>query len=841
MSTTTSSSPPSILWPDSIPTSQAEGDGLPSAHQVEQLRLATLAPIGCFIGGPGTGKAMPIDWPILTPHGYKPMRDVVIGSEVIGSNGKSANVVGVYPQGMKPIYRVTFSDGSTAECCNEHLWFTATRRERKNARRRGLDPFGLGRVRTTEELAATLRSADDHANHYIPLVQPVEFAGNEVLPIDPYELGLLLGDGCLQPNAISISTPDAELVDAIAQTIPQSVSIRKRRGQRCPIYGIVGNSNAGNDVLDSLRSLGLAGKKSVEKFVPNTYKFTSSANRLALLQGLLDTDGHSDGHVVEYSTSSPLLAVDIVFLIESLGGTATTTWRECPAYMHKGERRFGKPNARVIVKLPAGIAPFRLTRKRDRYITRTKYQPCRYIVSVDLIGKKQAQCIAVDAPDNLYVSDRFVVTHNTHSLSFLLKQLIETHGEDAVAVCAPTGKAAVRATQSLQARGISIRASTIHQLLEIGRNGHDGGGWGFMRNRDNPLEQQFVIVDESSMIDTNLMADVLDACGTGTHILFVGDPYQLPPVGHGAPLRDMLAAGVPHGELTEVRRNAGRIVHACSDIKAGRPVTWSESVDLDSGENLRLVECGSTETANLVCDLLTQGVKGFHPVWQTQVIVGLNDRGSCSRTELNGRLQKLLNPDGVSHPKCKFWSGDKVICLKNTFLRPCVPTINGPMLPIQATDAGFYRDLNDKELQVYVANGEIGRVVAVGDGSCVCRFGESDTLVRVGAKRGKSDDDAGSEGGGGSDSDFDLGYAVTCHKCQGSESPCVIVVADDSAGAVATREWWYTAISRASKLCVVVGPRMVVAKQSAKQSLVKRKTFLRELIEASRQTHGASK
>lgn len=498
-------------------------------------------------------------------------------------------------------------------------------------------------------------------------------------------------------------------------------------------------------------------------------------------------------------------------------------------------------------------------------------------------------------------------TGKTHTLSFLLKSLIADHGVDSVAVCAPTGKAAVRATHALKSLGLGIRAVTIHQLLEIGRNGHDGGGWGFSRNRDHPLDKRFLIVDESSMIDTNLMADLLDACAGGVsvpaqeertikageaipprcrrcrrvlttpesvaigfgpecarrvdplsfgpvisetaredvvlpampavnspgcHVLFVGDPYQLPPVGHGAPLRDLLSAGVPHGELTEVRRNAGRIVHACKDIKSGKPMTWSPQIDLDGGENLRLVECTNRETADLVCQLLEAGVKGFHPVWQTQVVVGLNDKGNCSRSELNGRLQRLLNPDGRGHKKCKFKAGDKVICLRNTWLRPVTTTVHGAMLPEQQTDAGFYRDINDRDQQVYCANGEIGRVVAVGDGSCVCRFGENETLVRVGAKAGSGDDGSGGGGGneGGGEADFDFGYAVTCHKCQGSESPCVIVVADDSASSVADRSWWYTAISRASKLCVVVGPSGVIDKQVRKVNIVKRKTFLVEVI-----------
>lgn len=430
-------------------------------------------------------------------------------------------------------------------------------------------------------------------------------------------------------------------------------------------------------------------------------------------------------------------------------------------------------------------------------------------------------------------------TGKTHSLSFALKEVIRTFGADNVAVCAPTGKAAVRATQSLSARGLDILATTVHSLLGIGRNGHDGAGWGFEHDMDNPLTPRVIVVDESSMKDTNLMASLFDACGKVSHVLFVGDPHQLPPVGHGAPLRDLIAAGIPTGELTEVRRNAGRIVVACQQIKDGQPVEFSPRIDLTAEfpENLRHIETTGPGAADAVVKILSAGVKGFHPVWQTQVIVALNEKGNCSRTDLNDRLQQLLNPAGIQHPKCKFRVDDKMICTKNSFLRPVVPTMHGEMSEAQRADATFYRDLG-KENEVYCANGEIGRIIAVGEKSCVARFGESDTIVRIGM--GKSDDDEADDTGGkkkasGGMGDFDLAYAVTCHRMQGSESPCVIVVLDESAGSVANREWHYTACSRASKLCVLVGPRSAFDKQVSKPALVRRKTFLAETIRSMRE------
>src|SRR5262249_19287872 len=162
----------------------------------------------------------------------------------------------------------------------------------------------------------------------------------------------------------------------------------------------------------------------------------------------------------------------------------------------------------------------------------------------------------------------------------------------------------------------------------------------------------FIIVDETSMLDTDLAAALLTACSPGTHILFVGDPYQLPPVGHGAPLRDMIAAGMPTGELTEIRRNAGLIVHACAAIKDGRHFAVADRFDPAAGANLRHIEAESPRAAVDWCKQILRRFRDadprrFDPVWDVQVLVAVNQRSLVSRTELNRELQGELNPTGA--------------------------------------------------------------------------------------------------------------------------------------------------------------------------------------------------
>ncbi len=424
-------------------------------------------------------------------------------------------------------------------------------------------------------------------------------------------------------------------------------------------------------------------------------------------------------------------------------------------------------------------------------------------------------------------------TGKTHTLAYLLREVIAEYGRSCITVCAPTGKAAVRATQALDLAGLDLAARTIHSTLGISRNGHDGDGWGFEHDISNPLDCRFLVCDETSMNDTDLMADLLDACPTGCQVLFIGDPHQLPPVGHGAPLRDLIAAQVPHGELTQVRRNAGQIVHACQRIKNGESFDVADKIELDVDvpKNLKLFEARDEKHAREQLVEIVKAMKRFHPVWQTQVIVARNTKGEISRKKLNELLHPLLNPDGFAVSGNPFKVGDKIICTRNGYLH-AVSTYFDAGSDFARLAENYDTVREDGELrEVYVANGEIGRVVAVAKKLTVARFSEAETLVKIPmGKQKDEDDEEGGEEGGGRGCNFDLAYAVTGHKMQGSESPCVIVMGDEQAGQLTTREWLYTAVSRASKLCILVGKMGTFNKMKDRRTLHRRKTFLKEQI-----------
>lgn len=451
----------------------------------------------------------------------------------------------------------------------------------------------------------------------------------------------------------------------------------------------------------------------------------------------------------------------------------------------------------------------------------------------DLTEHQQTQ-LAVALKSSVCVLAGSPGTGKTFTIARLIGRIIELCGPESIAVCAPTGKAAVRITQALDSYGIRKSATTIHRLLGVASR-TAGEGWGFAHDENNPLLQNWIIVDEASMIDTDLMAGLLRACGTGTHLLLVGDVNQLPPVGHGAPLRDLILAGIPTGELTKIERNWGTIVQACADIRDGKKWQTVKSIDPDQGHNLKLLPAASGLAAVETIVETIRKIKATgiaDPVWDVQVIVAVNKKSDLSRKALNARLQGELNPNGQRVGNNPFRVGDKIVCLKNSLM---------PAADNAPSDAN--RDIVDGK--IFVANGELARVVSVAEKLTTVSLESPKRLVKIprGTDNGDGDkdesDDSASAGGTGCS--WDLAYAISCHKSQGSEFPIVIVALDEYLGSrrVCSREWLYTAISRAKMICFLVGKRHIADGMCSQRAISKRKTFLKELIHGMGEREGA--
>lgn len=415
-------------------------------------------------------------------------------------------------------------------------------------------------------------------------------------------------------------------------------------------------------------------------------------------------------------------------------------------------------------------------------------------------------------------------TGKTYTIAALVKSLVKMYGQESVAIACPTGKAAVRATEAMQAYGVPLRATTIHSLLKVAEKS-EGEGWSFTHGADNPLPQRFLIVDEASMIDCGLMASLLSARGVGAHVLLVGDPGQLPPVGHGAPLRDLIRASIPRGELQEIRRNAGTIVEVCAAIRAQR--SWQPDARVALPEkNLKLVEAANpaAQIEKVLACLRAAQADGLDPIWDCQVLAAVNARSPLARKALNEVLQRELNPGGARAGENPFRVGDKIVNTKNGFLPLDDGQRPGPEAVIG--DDG----------KCFVANGELARVVRVEEKLTVAELSSPRRIVRIPRGGATSGAEGESEDATGTGCQWDLGYALSTHKSQGSEWPVVVVVLDEYAGArlVCSREWLYTAISRAKRLCFLVGKLQTAAGYCRREALGRRKTFLVERIAEAR-------
>lgn len=266
-----------------------------------------LPAITAVFGDSGSGKAQPLDAKILTPTGWTTMGNLAVGDLVVGSDGQPHAVTAVYPQGDKDIYRVTFSDGSSTETCAEHLW--AVRRSNYESRGKGWD------IRQTSDLAMERSSAGGGpARWFIPVAEPVEFTEAD-LPLDPYLVGALIGDGGITVGA-SLSSADSEVVENVASALPADCTITYRAAYD---WSITKRNGRGSAVRLALEELGLLGVTATERRVPEEISSWPAAQRRDLVRGMR-LAAEEEAAIAELTVASMELAHDLARLVDSVGG-----------------------------------------------------------------------------------------------------------------------------------------------------------------------------------------------------------------------------------------------------------------------------------------------------------------------------------------------------------------------------------------------------------------------------------------------------------------------------------------------------------------------------------------
>lgn len=379
-------------------------------------------PFGCLweiSGAEASSKAVPLSTPILTPAGWKKMGDIQVGDTVCDPNGGVQYVEDVTYRGVRPVYKVSFNDGTYAYCDPEHLW-------------RVQDSHKRWRVLSTQELIHKGIRHFSKANKHrgdswlyrwkIPMVENLTFEPKE-FEVHPYLLGVMLGDGCMTTNVAVFSNPfqDKEIAEHIATLIPEDYELHLDVASACPRYRIVQKHRVRNGYINIFKKMGL-NVYSGQKFIPQEYLWGSVEQRKDLLAGLMDTDGTCKVRgTASFATSSAQLAKDVVYLVQSLGGMARIHFTE------RHQDRTGRKLCdmwNVTVHTP--FNPFFLSRKAVKYDA--KRGLARYITDITRDEDAEVQCIRVTGQTGTYVINDFIVTHNSSFTYTLAGSLQKTHG-----------------------------------------------------------------------------------------------------------------------------------------------------------------------------------------------------------------------------------------------------------------------------------------------------------------------------------------------------------------------------------------------------------------------------
>jgi len=371
-------------------------------NPVEQMGISTgfHAYDGAIGGGVRDGtvnviaarpKAQPLYCRIATPDGFKRMSQIQVGDQISDPvTGGTTQVVQLHPMGVRPVFQVTFDDGSFTQCCADHEWRVRHARKKHDE------------IKTTLELMNTLKTPNGDTERYtwrIPITHPVGM-NNKFVKIHPYVMGCLLGDGSFRHN-LRLSSADLYIVRKVSSLLNEEGYTLNHVANYD--YSVThGQHGQPNKYIDWLRDYCLWMEDSHNKFIPASYLENHIDVRIQLLQGLMDTDGYVDEKGrVEYTTVSAKLAVHVKQLVQSLGGKATISihqTKECTSY-------------RLYIAFLDNSICFSLPRKVSRCKPRQKRLE-RKIVSIEYVEDTECQCITVDSADNLYLTDRYIVTKN---------------------------------------------------------------------------------------------------------------------------------------------------------------------------------------------------------------------------------------------------------------------------------------------------------------------------------------------------------------------------------------------------------------------------------------------
>lgn len=722
-------------------------------------------------GYAGVGKAQPVDTLIPTPQGWRKLGELKIGDYVYDRTGRPTKILKVFPQGEKQVYTLYLKDGRSTQCAGDHLWTVINKKNQQQ-------------TLTTEELLKKGLTNSAGFKYAVPNNLPVEYDRINY-SIDPYVIGVFLGDGCCKQRQLTLSSETEEIPIFIKELIGAK-EVNKNSGENYNWTFTLQNSmqsNSNNLILKFQTETFFADYQkemccsAQEKRIPDIYKRGSIDQRLTLLQGLFDTDGSiaskdENRFNIRFTSTSYQLILDVQEVLYSLGYSSTIIQ----------DKRSEKYTTGACYGLNVNIPNeekfklFRLQRKKDIALKAKNYPKHKNYSKESIVNiikenyTAEMVCIYVDNPEHLYLTNDYIVTHNTTLVNFIIDAL--EIPQEKVKYVAFTGRAA----EVLRKKG-NPNATTLHKLIYFSEQRADGR---FVYRKRPHLDgdPKIVVLDECSMCPAS-MWQILRSYPT--HIIALGDPEQLPPI---LASDDNQLLGNPHVFLDEVMRQAKEsdIIRLSMDIRESRPIKPYQGKD-----------------ANVV--LAKDLVDGMYS-WADQILCATNR----TRKDINSFMRQEQGFGPLPQV------GDKVICLRNSWdtcsLIQENPLVNGSIGWITdiREEEKFYRlgrqnpgiwvptysiDLETEDHDIYEEICVDKQSLDIGEKLLTPR---QEYLI---AKDKRNPYDAPLE--------FNYGYACTVHRAQGSEWGKILTIEEKFPFDKEThRRHLYTAVTRASNKLTLV-------------------------------------
>lgn len=726
-------------------------------------------------GYAGSGKAQPITTIIPTPNGMKQLKDLKIGDYVFDRFGKPTKVLGIFPQGKIDNYKVTLEDGRETFCNEEHIWSYYTSKG------------NLKEITTKEMLKKGLKMANRGGYRYkIPTSSlcPVEFNSNNYLPIDPYVVGVFLGDGCCKQRLLTLSSNDEYIVEEVSRLIESDGYVKNsdksynwtflvkedcKEKEKNPLITKIQTKYFFKPFLKEIVT------NAEDKRIPECYKYSSIQDRLNLIQGLLDTDGtigENDNHRynISFTSTSLNLIKDLREVLFSLGYESSISKNKRVDNYTTGTCY----NLSINIPNEEKYKLFRLPRKKNIALKAKNYNKRRdygkvEIVSIEKMDEQEEMlCLYVENEEHLYLTNDYIVTHNTTLVRSAIDAL--PISEEEVVYTSFTGKA----TLILKEKG-NQNTMTLHKLLYEHKPKPNGD---YIRIPKDSIGFKVVVVDEVSMVPEDMM-DLLFS-HRGVYVICLGDPAQLSPVSSssGNHLLDN-----PHVFLDEIMRQAqdSEIIKLTMDIRAGK------KLEPMNGNEVKIIRRKDLNTGMLL--------------WADQIIVATNKE----RDSINKQVRELLGRG--EEPE----ESDKIICQKNYWNHfsnkgnPLLNGLTGTIKNVYTSTDWLPRWLEGGKGITYLqgifetAGGEKYPIWAdkkmINTGKkCI----EPQTEYRLGKKNKKYYLPK-------APLEFLYGYAISCWKAQGSEWDKVLVLEEGFPwNKDEHKRFLYTAATRAREKLVIV-------------------------------------